>query len=96
MAAYIRQEALHRKGEILPTEAWPVLYPTDIPAQTDDHSCGVYAMVFAECLAAGYPLQHCGISNATAVPARARLLHFLQASMVFRADMLTCLRHIVS
>lgn len=79
LAAYVSEEALHRKNEILSTASWPVLYPADIPMQTDDHSCGVYAMVFAECLAAGYPLQQCGISSATAVHARARLLHFLQA-----------------
>lgn len=85
LAAYVSEEALHRKNKILSTASWPVLYPADIPMQTDDHSCGVYAMVFAECLAAGYPLQQCGISSATAVHARARLLHFLQASAVPRA-----------
>jgi Ulp1 family protease len=80
MAAYVRMEALEKRGISLPTHTWQQQYPVPgvgIPRQTDGHNCGVYAIVFAQCLTAGFPLQSCGISEATAVAARAHIAYDL-------------------
>lgn len=74
MAAYVRLESKQQ----LSTETWRRLYlqpGVDIPAQTDSCSCGVYALVFAQCLAAGFPLASCGISAVTAQAGRAHMVH---------------------
>lgn len=80
MAAYVRMEALEKRGISLPTHTWQQLYPVPgvgIPRQTDGHNCGVYAIVFAQCLTAGFPLQACGISEASGVAARAHIAYDL-------------------
>jgi hypothetical protein len=78
MAAYVRMEFQEKHGISLDTRSWRRLHlvpGVDIPAQTDSFSCGVYAVVFAHCLAAGFPLASCGISAGTAQAARAHIVH---------------------
>lgn len=78
IAAWVMLEASDKRREEWDTSAWPrrVLTPgVDIPVQGDDHSCGVYAVVLAECLGAGVPLQRAvAMCDADAVAVRARLL----------------------
>lgn len=85
MVAYLKAQWISHKGEQPDLSGWRLhqraVPDVDIPAQTDSHSCGVYAVVFAQCLAAGYPLASCGVSAATAIAARAHIVHdLLQAS----------------
>lgn len=71
-------DCLERQRGFVNKEYWRILFPKDVPRQTDNCSCGVYAIVFMECLARGFPLQQCGISAATAAAARARIMYLLQ------------------
>lgn len=49
----------------------------DIPRQRDGFNCGVFAMVFAECLSVGFPLAACPLDRDTLRAARARIAHTL-------------------
>ncbi|WIA40653.1 hypothetical protein OEZ86_013989 [Tetradesmus obliquus] len=77
MAAWVQAEAHDKLGQWWDTSSWPRVYlqpGRDIPRQTDGHSCGLYAVVLADCIGAGVPLQHCRMAGADAVAVRARLL----------------------
>eukprot|EP00878_Enallax_costatus_P045273 GHUV01054368.1.p1 GENE.GHUV01054368.1~~GHUV01054368.1.p1 ORF type:complete len:123 (-),score=15.04 GHUV01054368.1:44-412(-) len=77
LARYIELEARSKKGQLISTRRWTKVCATNIPHQTDGHSCGLYALVFVHCLArAGSvaELASCGISRDTAVAVRANLM----------------------
>lgn len=96
MAAYVRMEAQEKWGISLDTRTWRRLYlkpHVDIPAQTDGFSCGVYAVVFARCLAAGFPLASCGISAGTAQKAR---VHIVYSIMQVRVAAGCALRYVTT
>jgi len=77
MAIWVQQEACDKRQQWWDTSTWPRLYPRCIPHQTDSSSCGLYALVLAECLAAGFALEHCTMADTNADCVRARLLHKL-------------------
>lgn len=77
LARYLRLEARTKKGMTLDTNKWTKTCVSSIPPQTDDHSCGLYALAFAQHLACGGAMQQlssCNISNATAVATRANIM----------------------
>jgi Ulp1 family protease len=96
MAAYVRMEAQEKWGANLDTRTWRRLYlkpGIDIPKQTDGFSCGVYAVVFARCLAAGFPLASCRISAGTAQKARVHIVYsIMQVRMAVECYALHCAR----
>lgn len=73
MAAYVKAEAYDKKQQWWDTDSWPRVFPA-VPRQQDGYSCGLYAAVFADCLGAGVPLQHCQLSPETVDYVRANLL----------------------
>jgi len=75
MATWVHQEACDKRHEWWETSSWPCVYPSCIPQQEDGSSCGLYALVLAECLGAGLPLEHCLMRDSDAVHVRARLLN---------------------
>lgn len=66
-----------RALELANEEFWSIRPATEIPRQHDDVNCGVFALVFAECLCIGYPLRSCALNDATMDSARARLADLL-------------------
>lgn len=74
MATYVREEAWHKRQELWDTSSWPRLYPTNIPRQKDGYSCALYAVVLADCLGVGLPLEHCRMAPADVNAVRARML----------------------
>ena len=49
----------------------------DVPRQQDGVNCGVFAMVFADCLSAGFPVRDCPLYGAALVECRAHIAEFL-------------------
>jgi hypothetical protein len=45
----------------------------DIPRQQDSFNCGVFAMVFADCISVAYPIQLCPLNADALEAARAHL-----------------------
>ena len=76
MALYVRSEAYDKRQEWWDTDSWPREFPAfpNIPQQQDGSSCGLYAVVLADCMGVGLPLQHCQFSDADAVGVRAQML----------------------
>jgi hypothetical protein len=49
----------------------------DVPAQQDGVSCGVFAMVFADCLSAGFPVRDCPLYGVAVSESRAHIAEVL-------------------
>jgi hypothetical protein len=49
----------------------------DVPRQQDGVNCGVFAMVFADCLSAGFPVRDCPLYGAALRESRAHIAEVL-------------------
>lgn len=58
-------------------ESWTCTQAMDIPQQHDGVNCGVFALVFAECICLGHSLRRCNLDAHTMDCARARLADML-------------------
>jgi hypothetical protein len=56
---------------------WQKTHVCNIPHQEDGVNCGVFALVFADCLSAGFPLEACLMTNDNLTAARAHLANAL-------------------
>lgn len=56
---------------------WQQTHVRNIPHQEDGVNCGVFALVFADCLSAGFPLEACLLTADNLTAARAHLANAL-------------------
>jgi hypothetical protein len=78
---FLRREATSQLGaapadarlNAIAHEAWVHTSALNTRMQEDAFNCGVFAMVFADCLSAGFPIHQCPLHADTLVAARAHL-----------------------